>query len=277
MDLYRSMHCQALLEEWPSTNPSNNQKKKKKKVSIATHSEQRVFRNTSHRSVKSYSSYDFDLFKDEASRDARKIFDLISKFPVPTGSAVQSVLGLGLLQQEELVGLEHLITPRVVLDHIKGRKSHVALIMRAQKILRERGVSEDVFHSKLAMVAKSSSSRHVEKAKLKAKMSLQAEKVHSRSCVRGRRSRSRIDPLSASFTSKLSISSSDKEPQADVHHENDKKKHAESRTSGTRSTSNSESTLSLSAKTHASSLPSVLLPRGLNFAKKAKRTAAHAA
>jgi hypothetical protein len=271
MVLCRSKQCRALLEEWPSTNPPNNQKR----VSFAKYSEHKIFDNTFYRQVKAYSSDDFDMFKAEAARDARKVFDLISKFPLSTGSAIQSVLGLGLLQQEELVGLEHLITPRVVLDHMKGRNSHAALILRAQEILRERDVSDDEFHSKLAKVVISSSSRHVEKAKLKAKMSLRAENVDPGSYVRGRKSRRHIDSLSVSFTSKA-ISSHDKEPlqQMHAHHKN---KSTEAKNSCIHGTKSSETALSWSTKAVVSKLPSVALARGLNFTTRAKTTTAHAA
>jgi hypothetical protein len=76
-------------------------------------------------------------------------------------------------------------------DHVKGRRSHSALVLRAQEILHEKKVpSEDSF-SYLAKVASASSSKQVKKAKIRASISLRAEEFDPRSNIRGRRFRSK--------------------------------------------------------------------------------------
>lgn len=270
--MYRPKQEHALLEEWPSSNPSPPTPKKE--VKIATYSEQRVFDNSSYRRRKSYKSEELEQFKEEASLEARKVFDLISRFPMQTGAAIQSVIGLGLLHQEQLVGLEHLVTPKTAYQHIKGRKAHVALVLKAQDILREGNVSDDMALSKLAKVASTSSSKHVTKAKIRAEMNLQADEVDHGSNVRRRKSRGGMDSLSASFSTKVSISSKDEESStaSPGKHTYEPAKIDDASIAASSSTSTSSNT-----QTKSSKVSSFALVRRNAPVRNKRRTAAHAA
>lgn len=99
-----------LLEDWPTS----KRRDIRKRVTFAQYGEIRLFDNSLYRSRKAYSSNDIEVMKAQGYVEARKIYDLISRFPVQTGTAIQSILGLGLLSPEQLVGLEHLVTVSLI-------------------------------------------------------------------------------------------------------------------------------------------------------------------
>lgn len=270
----RSKQIHVLPEELPLSTLSINVPPKE--VTVATYSELRVFVSSSYRCGKSYTSKDFERFQIEAFRDARRIFDLVTRFPIPTGTAVQSVIGLGLLHQEELVGIEHLITPRLTIAHLKGRKTHTQIVLDAQRTLEESNVSDEVAFLKLAKVAAASSSKHVEEAKIRAQMSLQADQMYPICNVRSRKTRCRTESSSVSFDSKVSVSSKDEDTMTE--HAYGRKV---TRAKDDDTSSATSSRTSLSYKPNASKLASFAVLRSMNAPTKAKRTikrtAAHAA
>lgn len=152
----------------------------RKKVTFSQYSEQLVFCTRSlFRARNCYSKCDIQLMKSQVLKEACRIYEVIcTRYPQQrTGTAVQSMLRLGLLQYEEILGIEHLLTPELVQGNVNGRRSHKAVITRAQDILRKKAVSSEVAMIKLAKVARVSSSKQVNKAVCRAGMSLQAEGV----------------------------------------------------------------------------------------------------
>jgi hypothetical protein len=192
-----SYQSHSLIEDWPQVEPS----RPKKTVRISDYSEVRIFHNRSYVSKKAYSKEDVNMFKAQVSLEATSIQNLISRFSLPTGSAIRSVLGPGLLKHENLVGLEHLVTPKARQDYVDERKSHSALVLRAQKLLREKRTdSEEVAAIMLAKAASISSLKSVKKGTLRAAMSLKAEKLDTEVNGRSRETVSRKDSSGSNST-----------------------------------------------------------------------------
>ena len=162
----------ALLEEWPSQRVSRGHKETKT-VRFSEYSEARVFNNRSYISKKSYTKAEVAGFKAQVSIEASGLQKLISRFRMPTGGAIHSALGLGMLKVENLVGMEHLVTQSARDQFVLERSTHSALVLRAQKLLQEKGEYTDemaaVMLAKAASISSSSSSK---KAALRASMSL---------------------------------------------------------------------------------------------------------
>ena len=74
------------------------------------------------------------------------------------------MLQLGLIRYEEIIGIEHLLTPELVEDHGNGKRSHRAVVARTQDLLRKRAVSDEMAMIKLSKVAIISSYKQVKKA-----------------------------------------------------------------------------------------------------------------
>ena len=167
-----------LLVEWPQADPPSL---KKKVVTFSEYSEAKVLRNHSYPTKKSYSKDDYDIFKRQVSLEASNIENLISRFKMPTGRAIHSALGYGLIKHENLVGLEHLVTSAAREEYVHVRKYHSALVLRAQKLLQEkREDSVEVAAMMLAKAASISSTRCTKKAMLRAEMSLKAPEGNNR-------------------------------------------------------------------------------------------------
>lgn len=176
----------ALLEEWPTSDRSETlledwpavespRPKEKKSVRISEYSEVRIFNNRSYISQKSYTKDDVDGFKAQISIEASGLQTLISRFSRPTGAAIHSALGIGMLKIENLIGMEHLITPSARDQFVLERKTHSDLVLRAQKLLQEkRDCPDEISAVMLAKAAGISSSTSTKKAVLRASMSLKA-------------------------------------------------------------------------------------------------------
>lgn len=176
----------ALLEEWPTSDRSETlledwpavespRPKEKKSVRISEYSEVRIFNNRSYISQKSYTKDDVDGFKAQISIEASGLQTLISRFSRPTGAAIHSALGIGMLKIENLIGMEHLITPSAREQFVLERKTHSDLVLRAQKLLQEkRDCPDEISAVMLAKAASISSSTSTKKAVLRASMSLKA-------------------------------------------------------------------------------------------------------
>ena len=166
-----SDRTRSLLEEWPHVDHPSI----KKRVTFSEYSEVKILRNHSYPAKKSYSNDDYDLFKRRNSVEASRIEKLISQFNMSTGRAIHSALGYGLIEHENLVGLEHLVTSAAKEEYVYVRKFHSAMVLRAQKLLREkRQDSNELAAKMLAKAARMSSTRCVRKAILRAEMSLKA-------------------------------------------------------------------------------------------------------
>eukprot|EP00956_Cyclotella_meneghiniana_P036409 scaffold125486_cov33-Cyclotella_meneghiniana.AAC.1 len=150
----------------------------RKQVTFSKYSEQLVFRTrSSFRERNCYSKSEVQLMKAKVMEEVCRIYDLAcTRFPQQqTGTAIQSMLQLGLIRYEEIIGIEHLMTPELVEDHVNGRRSHRAVVARTQDLLRKRAVSNEVAMIKLAKVTSKLSSRQVKKAVCRAEMSLHAD------------------------------------------------------------------------------------------------------
>ena len=114
--------------------------------------------------------------KAQVMEEVCRIYDLAcTRFPQhQTGTAIQSMLQLGLIRYEEIIGIEHLMTPELVEDHVNGRRSHRAVVARTQDLLRKRAVSDEMAMIKLSKMAIISSYKQVKKAVCRAEMSWQA-------------------------------------------------------------------------------------------------------
>eukprot|EP00956_Cyclotella_meneghiniana_P017617 scaffold28907_cov22-Cyclotella_meneghiniana.AAC.1 len=117
--------------------------------------------------------------KAQVMEEVCRIYELSrTRFPQQhTGTAIQSMLQLGLIQYEEIIGIEHLMTPELVEDHVNGRRSHRAVVARTQDLLRKRAVSDEMAMIKLSKVAIISSYKQVKRAVCRAEMSWQADRV----------------------------------------------------------------------------------------------------
>ncbi|KAL7507725.1 hypothetical protein ACHAXN_004849 [Cyclotella atomus] len=182
---------QALLEEWPSSprqhlledwpTVESPRPKEKKRVRIDEYSEVRIFNNRSYISKKSYSKDDVDMFKAQIAVEARSLQNLISRFGSSTGSAIHSALDLGMLQIESLVGMEHLVSTSARDQFVLERKTHSAVVLRAQKLLQEQhDYSDEIASDMLAKAASISSSDSAKKDGLRAAMSLKAPSAQSK-------------------------------------------------------------------------------------------------
>lgn len=168
----------SLIVDWPHVDPSSI----KKSVSFSEYSEVKVMKNHSYKAKKSYSKYDVDFFKYQISREASRIENLISRFnSKSTGRAIHSALEWGFIKHEDLIGLEHLVTAASREEYVNVRKYHSALVLRAQKLLRDKREDSDKMAAMmLAKAASISSTRCAKKAMLRAEMSIQATKKNHR-------------------------------------------------------------------------------------------------
>lgn len=170
----------SLLEEWPHNYLAAHCSRKE--VTFSEYSEMRVYNNNGRcRSNKYYSNDDRKHFQAQVAFDASRIRNIISKYPLQTEKAIHHAVDVGLIKHEELVGIEHLVSENAATNQFYGRRTHVASVLRAQKLLQEK-YGNVVDPVTLARVAHKSSSRSVEKAQLRAAWSLNNEKLYLDSC-----------------------------------------------------------------------------------------------
>ncbi|KAL7489712.1 hypothetical protein ACHAW6_015406 [Cyclotella cf. meneghiniana] len=147
-----------------------------KQVAIADYSEMRIYiRDKSYQAKKSYSSDAIQLFRVRASFEALRIRSLISDYSLQIWSAIDCVMGLGLLTHEELVGIEHLVCEKAAEQALRERRSHIESVLKAQELLKEK-YDNAVDTMKLATFASMSSAKHVQKARARATWSFVPEK-----------------------------------------------------------------------------------------------------
>ncbi|KAL7475272.1 hypothetical protein ACHAW6_001193 [Cyclotella cf. meneghiniana] len=147
-----------------------------KQVAIADYSEMRIYiRDRSYQSKKSYSSDAIQFFRVRASFEALRIRSLISDYSLQTWSAIDCVMGLGLLSHEELIGLEHLVCEKAAEQALRERRAHIDSVLTAQELLKEK-YDNEVDTIMLAKFASMSSAKHVQKARTRATWSFAPEK-----------------------------------------------------------------------------------------------------
>jgi hypothetical protein len=144
-------------------------------VSISDVSEMKLYIESCRGFKKSYSHDDIGMMKARASVDASHLQSFLSQFNVETESAILHSMSMGLLKYEHILGIEDLMLEGDASLAMK-RRSHVATILKAQNILRQNStISCEIAASKLARVAYKSSSKCAEEARLRARLSLEAD------------------------------------------------------------------------------------------------------
>eukprot|EP00804_Cyclotella_cryptica_P004399 CCRYP_006821-RA/>CCRYP_006821-RA protein AED:0.16 eAED:0.16 QI:274/1/1/1/0/0/2/156/161 len=131
----------------------------------------RIYSDSLRRSKKSYTNDDKKNFQAQAAFDASRIRNIISRYPVRTERAIHHAMDLGLVQQEELVGIEHLLCEKAATNLIYKRRAHVESVLKAQELIRGK-YDNAVDTELLAKVSSMSSSRNVERARVRAVWSL---------------------------------------------------------------------------------------------------------
>ncbi|KAL3791756.1 hypothetical protein HJC23_007523 [Cyclotella cryptica] len=173
----RSIHGQSLLERKNAFlyDPS-------KAVTFSEYSELRLYNNDKFdQEKKSYTSADIKFFRAKTALEASRIRRLISKYPLKTGRAVDHAIDLGLIQHEELIGIEHLVSKKAAANLVCERRTHIASVLRAQEIMREEYCNgmDVVILGKVSIL---SSSRSAERARIRAVWSLDDGKLAHVSC-----------------------------------------------------------------------------------------------
>ncbi|KAL7483825.1 hypothetical protein ACHAW6_009468 [Cyclotella cf. meneghiniana] len=165
----------SLLEDWPCNYSASHYPRKE--VTFSEYSELLIYNNgKSYESTKSYSTTDRKNFGARAALDASRIRNLISQYPLQTGRAIQHTMDLGLIKHEELVGIEHLVSEKIGATIVYERRAHVATVLRAQELMQEKH-RRSVDNVLLAKVARGSSSRSTERARVRAAWSIDDGKV----------------------------------------------------------------------------------------------------
>eukprot|EP00804_Cyclotella_cryptica_P013035 CCRYP_002349-RA/>CCRYP_002349-RA protein AED:0.26 eAED:0.26 QI:486/1/0.5/1/0/0/2/0/198 len=154
----------SLLEEWPCNESTLHCSRKD--VNFSEYSELQIYNtNRSYESNKSYSAADTKSFKVQAAFDASCIRKLISSYPI------KYALELGWIKQEELAGIEHLLSEKAAASLVHQRRVHVASVLRAQHLMQEK-YENGVDNVALANIASRLSSMSVKKASVRATWSM---------------------------------------------------------------------------------------------------------
>jgi hypothetical protein len=113
----------------------------------------------------SYSAADRNRFQAEAVQEASRIHMLTSSLPVPTGVAIYNLIENNLLSKEELIGIEHLIGQGTALPVYCERHSHTNAVLRMQKEMQKKNVTNAEV---LAQFARTRSSKSSKRASMRA-------------------------------------------------------------------------------------------------------------
>ncbi|KAL7486295.1 hypothetical protein ACHAW6_011891 [Cyclotella cf. meneghiniana] len=172
---YQSNNGNSLLEEWPHNKSALHYRRKE--VTFSDYAELRFYINDrSYRSKKSYCDHDIQKFRARASFDAFCIKNLVSPYLEKNESAINHVVGLGLLTHEQIVGIELLVCEKAAERAFYERKTHIHSVLKAQELLKEN--YENAVHSfKLAKFARRSSEKNVQQARARAASSFVPEKI----------------------------------------------------------------------------------------------------
>ena len=166
--------CQAqgrdLLEDWPQRESSIRFRKERKQVTISEHSKLRLYNVHKAARQEWYSSKDREVFQAEAICEAFRIRALMaaaSEGGKTRGKATLYLLERNLLSPEEMLGIEDLITSVAsARNSFNERRLHTAVVLKKQDELREHNDIDNA--NKLADMARSRSTKHVERARLRA-------------------------------------------------------------------------------------------------------------
>jgi hypothetical protein len=162
-----------LLEEWPRRKslseygeivvPPNPMKR----VTFSAYSSARFYKcSSSYRANMSHSSADCKMFRAEVAREGLRIQRLVSSCPqTKTGNVIHHLVGLNVLSMDELVGIEHLVSKDAPARLLHERRSHASTVLRAQQEMQQ---TSDIRCDELARIAASSSSRSIQRARLRA-------------------------------------------------------------------------------------------------------------
>ena len=152
-----------LLEEWPEYRQT------RKKVTFAEISSARTYKQDWNYD-KSYTSKQIKFFRAQSLRQGFLIRQLVSSLPYPTGVAIQKLLARKMITREDLLGIEHLVVNEEASAKImQDRKSHTCSVLGAQRQIQEKKPgSGSCIVELLANASSRSSSKHVEKARMKA-------------------------------------------------------------------------------------------------------------
>jgi hypothetical protein len=117
----------SLLEEWPHVMTNSSYQKK---VSFSTYSNMKMYQITE---FESYSSLERKACQLQAHNDAARIQTLMQSCPYEGLNAIRYLLDQNIVQPEELLGIEHLITGSRRIS--KERHKHVMMVLKAQNEL----------------------------------------------------------------------------------------------------------------------------------------------
>jgi hypothetical protein len=118
-----------------------------------------------YESNKSYTSSERKAFQTKASVDSKRIQHLIASHPTQDSLTLNRLIQTNVVQIEDFLGLEHLITEKGRYHLIKQRRTHTALLLKKQKELRGKHIQDEYL---LASAVLKMSTKSVEKARLRA-------------------------------------------------------------------------------------------------------------
>lgn len=154
----------SLLLDWPSTS------QKKKYVAFSEYSTFHIYNCSSrYRANMSYSSIDIRRFFNRAMREGNRIKNLISQFPFNAGAVILGLVKNNIIDEEELLGIEHLIGQKTYEQLMDERRAHMMLVLSVQNHLRETNQSSE---ERLAHVAKVNSHKSTKKARVRALLAI---------------------------------------------------------------------------------------------------------
>jgi hypothetical protein len=151
--------------------------KPQKKVVFSEFSSRPFYRtDPSYEASKCSTSAERKRSRKEAINEGMRIQHLVSLCPLPTGRAVQELLKTGVVTCEELLGIEHLCSPKLSEQALHGRVSHTHLVLRAQDELSEKHGQVDAEKLGAVILSKSLGSRNIEKARQRAMLAVEQNK-----------------------------------------------------------------------------------------------------
>ena len=114
----------------------------------------------------SYTSADCKMLRAAVAKERFRIQHLISSCqPTKSGNVIRDLVELNVLSMDELIGMEHLVGKNAPARLLHERRAHSTIVLKAQKEMHRR---KDICFDEVAMVAVASSSRNVQKARLRA-------------------------------------------------------------------------------------------------------------
>lgn len=109
-----------------------------KHVTFSEYSTVCVYRpDPNYEIMKSYSSAERKAFKNQAALDSDRIQKIIASCPLQDSQTLNRLLGLNIINLEDLLGIEHLISEKSFTRFVKQRRAHVGLLLRKQEELRK--------------------------------------------------------------------------------------------------------------------------------------------